>query len=386
MKTLKKLAPLFVSLWYWAIRVLGRQKSEEVEIVSRKPIKRRRSDLEEESTLWHFRSSILDRLDEYFVCIRRLRRHDSDSYDLFSRTGFSISADMFFRGDHEQNRAAFRNATNRWSFGGFFFPRTEEIQTAGIVPSFIYFRKLNRPSIAERFNGDVYSLTLIYDDRQLSEHWRSKFSYPVTCHIGVDAEGNTRLLRERVQTVSEIKTHRKHGRSDKLRLRMYSWQYPSWLFYAGIDHDKSPETFATDILVMALVTHVRSMEKIIVRVKRDGLVAAFGIELSRAKYFFADRDMSALAADGKRKRIFHSVIAHARTLSTGAVTSVRFHYRGLRHFDWNGYGIRIVFPENNRLVAYPTPARYEEDIKVAQIPEWCTSKGAGKIIAEALEV
>lgn len=383
MRALKKLSLLFAAVWYWMLRAVARQNVEPEPPsvpVPKKPV----PPAKLEDPLWHFKSSILDRLDEYFVCIKRLQRYDPDSYDLFSRTGFSVSSNVFFNGGHTANRARLKDDANRWSFGGFFFPKTEAVYE--FLPSFVYFRKLTRPSCAERFKGDVYSLTVLYDNRNIDQHWRSSFSFPVTCHIGVDAEGNTRLLRERVQSSSWIQPHRKHGRKgDSFRLKMYSWQYPSWLFYAGIEHGESPEVFATNLLVMALVTHVRTLEKIIVRAKRDGLVAAFGIELARAKYFFADRDTSALAADGKRKRIFHSVTAHPRTLSTGRVTSVRFHYRGLRRFDWQGYGISIVFPKNSSLVAFPGPARNEEDIKTPENPKWLASKEVGKIMSEALE-
>lgn len=389
MKRLKRLIPLIVSAYYRIVKSLLGQPSEHKIVGSLKESpKRRRSDtepLQVLSPLWNFRSSILDRLDEYFVCLRRLRRYDPDSYDLFSRTGFTISADTFFNGSHPENRAKICDSANRWSFGGFLFPANKESSTPGkMLPSFVYFRKLNRPSVAERFKGDVYSLTLLYDDRDFSQHWRSRFSVPAVCHIGIDALGSMRLLRERTPTTSWIQPNRKRGRRPEgFKLRQHSWQYPAWLFHIASARGEPAETFAINLLVMALVTHTESLQKIIVRVNRDGLVGAFGIELPRAKYFFKDRDATALARDGKRKRIFHSVVRHDRKVKRG-ITSVRFHYRGLRHFGWNSYGINIVFPENNRIVAFPVPMSNAEDINPAHQDKWLSSKEAGKMVSEAL--
>ena len=58
---------------------------------SAKPV--RKEINEHGETAWHFKSAILDRLDEYFVCFRRLKRHDRDAYDLFARMGLAIPAD-----------------------------------------------------------------------------------------------------------------------------------------------------------------------------------------------------------------------------------------------------------------------------------------------------
>ena len=46
--------------------------------------------------IWNFRHGLLERLDEYFVCVaRRLRQHDPGAYELFRRVGFTVSADGF---------------------------------------------------------------------------------------------------------------------------------------------------------------------------------------------------------------------------------------------------------------------------------------------------
>src|SRR4249920_1100375 len=43
---------------------------------------------ERATPVWHLKTTILDRLTEYFVCIRQLRRSDPDAYGYFARVGF----------------------------------------------------------------------------------------------------------------------------------------------------------------------------------------------------------------------------------------------------------------------------------------------------------
>jgi hypothetical protein len=128
-------------------------------------------------------------------------------------------------------------------------------------------------------------------------------------------------------------------------LRQREWRLPQWVLEVADLKKKTPDEWAGGLLRMALATYVEATERIIIRVKKQTDVAAFGIELKRASYFFRDREARALAADGKRKRIFHSVIRHSRRISETHWTDVRAHFRGLRDFDWNGYAVHIVFPD-----------------------------------------
>jgi len=79
--------------------------------------------------------------------------------------------------------------------------------------------------------------------------------------------------------------------------------------------------------------------------RRDNRSAvSWSVPESRAKTFFRDREIE-VANDGRRRRIFHCVTEHERTLPSGRVTKVAAHYRGARHFIWKGERIRIDPPE-----------------------------------------
>lgn len=57
--------------------------------------------------------------------------------------------------------------------------------------------------------------------------------------------------------------------------------------------------------------------------------------------FFRDRDRTAIARDGKRKRIVHHVQEHVR--SNGQ--TVKAHLRGIRQFRWHDYNVAVTVPE-----------------------------------------
>ena len=331
--------------------------------------------------VWHFKASILDRLDEFFSCVKRVRRHDPYSYKLLSKTGLAIPADAYFNPDHPDTRAAVRNS--QYSFGGMLMTAVEE-DDRRIHASFMYFHKLTRPSRVEGFRGAVYALTVVYDNRASLRHWRSDWTLPLTCYIGVTPDGEMRLLKQPVEMTSQIRSKSgKHCKRREFTLRSHHWQYPLWVQESASDRETTPNDWATGLLAMALVTYAATISKIVIRVKREGCVAAFGIDVKRGKYFFADRDVE-LARDGRKKRIFHSVVAHDRQIGQNRVTRVRDHYRGLRDFMWNAYEVHIVWPKFSNLLKFDKPARYLDDLPASQRDKYVVEEEAGRILAETL--
>jgi hypothetical protein len=148
--------------------------------------------------------------------------------------------------------------------------------------------------------------------------------------------------------------------------------------------DRTPEDRLTGALAIALLTYHDATDRIIIRVRKDGDVAAFGIELPRARTFFADRSVTALARDGRRKRIFHSVSAHTRQLAGDRTVDVREHYRGLRTFDWKGYAVHIVLPSNGFVMKFDGASRYFEDVSETRRPHYVGNAETGAKIAAVL--
>lgn len=300
------------------------------------------------SIRWHLKSAILDRLDEYFACIRRVRRHDPASYQLFSRVGMAISESAYANGDRE-----IPLSLPRLSFGGMLMPHSDPDQ---IAPSFIYFRKLKSVPRVETCSGDCYEVTVFYDDRGgKSDRWRSLSAHPATFYVSASSDGSVKLLRTLV-TMREAIQCNTTSRRHKFELTRRKWQTPGWVEEIASSKSMTAEHWATWIFRMAFVTYCECIGGLVVRVKRGADIAAFGIDTSTAKSFFADRGMTALATDGRRKRIFHAVVGHQRVIGLERTIEIKSHYRGIRHFDWRGFSIRIVHPKNVSLLTFPTAA------------------------------
>lgn len=350
---------------------------------------------------WHFRGDILDYLDEYFSCFRKLRHLDSDSYALFKRVGLSMT-----RAFYSFSECDF-TGLKRIAIGGVACPFVSAQggrQSADrVTPSLWYFRKLVMGSEktpvrmlallrAQRTGGDIYEVTVVFDDRyRTNKGWRSDLSYPFSYYIHIKPDNTAELLKEPVLLTHKVQPglKRRNGhKRDTFSLKEWRWQIPSFLQNWAKDSEGGqalngdPSLFAIGHLHMLLKTHARATSKIVVRVGYEKEHVNFGIELPRAKYFFADRDNDVLAADGKRKRIFHYVSEHSR-LVKGKLTSVREHYRGLRSFVWNGYDINIVLPTNRFIFDFDVPGQLcvEDSLE----DEMLDGKATGKRLAEYLE-
>lgn len=338
---------------------------------------------EDESTRWHLRGQILERLDEYFDCMRRLRRHDRTSYDLFAKTGFAIPSDLYRQGI----------GAERPAFGGFLM--SSDGQSKRILPSFVYFQKMKTTLGVQPAppGWDVYRITALYDSR-VPLRGRVRACAPLVAHLAVSRDGEMRLLKEQTTEYHDVQTTRRNGiKRGRLRMSARRWSYPAMLFDAcadvADDHEatmrQTPESFASFLLTLAMGTYSDSTGKIVVRATNGDVTAAFGITIDRAKYFFADREMDAIAADGRRKRIFHAVTRHTRKIAGDRVTEVRAHYRGIRSFEWNSHAITIVLPSNSDVMRAEMPGAVDLDaVDEGERSTYVSMAHAGARFAEVL--
>src|SRR5262249_46502900 len=146
----------------------------------------------------------------------------------------------------------------------------------------------------------------------------------VECYIGIHSDGSLEVLKELVKTRTPVFSRQKRRR-ELVHLEHREWRFPLWMWDLCDDTTESCR-LAREMFAMAMLTHHATLDYIAVRPQQGGWVAACGIDLPQAKRFFADRQIE-LAADGKRKRIFHAVASHDRRLEHGT-TRVRAHYRG----------------------------------------------------------
>lgn len=334
---------------------------------------------EAEGVRWHFRGAILDRLDDYFSCARRLKKHDRDAYDLFSRVGLGVTTHIY-----KMSRIT---GTDRIMHGGVAF--SGNVDDKNIYPSFTYFRKFAAPPFGVEFSGGgaIYKVTCVYDER--GRH--KKLVVPMDFWVSVDGDGRPHLLREYSRSTQQIMPKKKrasfgghvHVLKQPFVVYRNEWKLPSWLNLV-----KGPETKeekAAEIFSQAYESYRESAADILISVKTADCAATFGIGIKRAPYFFADRE-GELTPSGSKKKIFHGVREHERQVSPDKKVTVKAHYRGMRHFDWNGYSIAISFPGvNEAMLLKSGPGGYDEDtILPDELSGFADSSRVGEIIAARL--
>lgn len=329
-----------------------------------------------DSPRWHFRRDILEKLDVYFDCMRRMRLYDPDSYALLSQTGLAIPADCYWN-PHFDNALQKIVGGARPGFGGVLVGRGTDLTY--IYPSFLYFQKLKHPSGVQQAHGDIYVLTVLFDSGLTG---RANLVAPCKCHVAIKPDGAVALLKESVIVRNHL--YRRAGRrKERVELKGIQWRYPEWCVEVAHAHNTDTSVWAAEMLLMALGTYEDASARTVIRVKQRGTTAAFGVDLSRCPRFFADRDATALARDGRRKRIFHAVVRHTRRITDHSV-EVKAHYRGLRHFDWKTYRVGIVLPAYD-LRKVTVASKYVADIAPRESRSFIGMQETGEKLAAVLD-
>jgi hypothetical protein len=120
-----------------------------------------------------------------------------------------------------------------------------------------------------------------------------------------------------------------------------NWEYP--IIYEHQENQKN-QTGIRQALEQSFCSKFNEVMRrelaVNIIVKKNNLRATFTVPHNRWKYFFKER-IDVITSSGRKRPIFHAVVAHIRQTKTKA-TPVRTHYRGSRDFLWGGYNIKIV--------------------------------------------
>lgn len=344
---------------------------------------------------WYFKRDILDRLEDYFETIRAMRRWDRSSYKLYSRIGAIIT-------NGKSDLKVLPRCDSRVGFGAVFAPIRSRDEFG---PWFCYFKKYETPpSNVQPGTGTVYSYIGIYLDRDERlpdgvEDWSKKDiervrkvlrrGYPSEIWLDVWPDGSVHLLRclhiERQRIRATTKIGKRRGGCSITHAR---WHFPEWLEYIGKNNPKyTLEQIAVSHFCLAYERYRNASQDVRVSVSRGPIVAAFAVDLLRMPYFFADRDATILARDGKKKRIFHIVRTHERNLKNGASTFVKSHFRGLRKFIWNNYRVVVSMPGKHHpdLLEWTAGAHDFDAMDSPLDKKMIGMKKLGKTLADSLE-
>ena len=309
--------------------------------------------LEEAFGEFNFRDTILQQLDRYFFYLKRMKKHDRDSYCLYSKIGATLlpylATGSFNR--HTQTPDPLRPNpplptwfhVTRPGFGCFAYgadPVTEEFEQTQHetgktmwVPKFMYFVKYQMPpsTIQPMSGGDIYKMTIWWD--RPSRKFRN--GLPQDLPIFISKDGKTVVALKTLET--RFRTARgRHGKNFQIPAR--GWGLPKeFEDWARNSHDDDIQHFLVGLFLDTIIQVENSRIAMVrIAVTKDGMTAVFAVNIRRTAYFFQDRDIQ-VTNGGTRKPVFHVVRPHVR--SDGV--AVKMHFRGARDFTWAGYNVHI---------------------------------------------
>lgn len=330
-----------------------------------------------ESEIWgefNFRDTILDQLERYFFYLKRMRQNDKEAYHEYRQIGATLmpyAALAWDRLDHQflgklperdeepdlhkpELPPAFRR--NLPGFGCYAYgtdPHTEESEReckmsgdlVRWVPKFLYFVKYQLPPIEiQPMSGvTIYKVTVWWDRPFGSRKaTRSKGGVPQCFGIAVFPDGGLKALKILIPKDIVIRGKRRDANGYRTtHVRRSEWVIPKYLH---LHEGETPALKLEQLFARTAHWHEHTALSVFrVAVSKGKETATFGVNPSRAPYFFADRETT-IDTTGRKQRIFHIVRPHERQLPNGKTLSVKLHFRGLRRFKWAGYDVSITVP------------------------------------------
>ena len=272
---------------------------------------------------------ILDRLDDYFHWMRKLRFAAPDFYDLYSRIGGVVLPENALL---LINKPRISGGPADWpAFMASSFPEHEEgDEQERIYAKLVCFRKIKSGAYVQGGSLTAYEGLLLYTTR------KEKLRYPMTFYVGVGDDGSVVPLRMPVTVKQHVRGRRGGSTINHRRV-----QYPSGLMSVAKERGMTAKEWASQTFYATLSAAIDAEKGGQVMAEKMGVTARFSVPLDRLPYFFRDREYR---SGSRRAKIFHYVGEHERRIAKG-VTTVRAHYRGARRFVWNGYSIAITVPD-----------------------------------------
>lgn len=318
-----------------ALRALYRQERAEEISITEGPPPIPATPEELPAYPWRFKRDILDQLERYADCARRLRAFDPQVYVTCTRLGAALS-------EHNAAAPAHMLTGARVAFGAVAFMGSRADWGDRTLWRFAYFEKLQYAIGVQHCIGDIYRVVLVFDE----DGSDGRFTVPVSYYVGVSAEGDVRVLKERATRIMSIRVRNPASRrrhSDAFYVPQIGWDYPNNLkMILRSSVDKKPaQDFGAFAFAWSYQMYLANTSDVRIAATKNAVTCAFSVDLKRLPYFFKDRDFVP-NEQGSRRRIFHAVREHDRVLADGRMIGVKFHYRGSRDFSWNGHDIKIT--------------------------------------------
>jgi hypothetical protein len=220
-------------------------------------------------------------------------------------------------------------------------PETHNDDDTRYYPEFVYIQRMKGvPYNVELTTGIVCQVSVgirvAWSAKEQRVHGASR-TYWCSGYASVDrATGVITMLQYRHPEWHEIR----HRRGAPSHIRRESFDHGS------IIYEKHTPQEVAEFVGWAIDAHQRIGISWTVGVRKSGARATFLVGPNRTKYYFKDRDRTALCPDGSRRRIVHYVKEHQR-IRDGKTSTVHEHIRGASRFTWNGFECAVTAPKFN---------------------------------------
>lgn len=346
----------------------------------------RRDMAKGETGEFYFRETILEQLDRYQKVMRRLKSRDRDAYRMAVETGARIiprstlsswqatEVSPWFA-DKLPSFGAICTGANS-SFDGVRERKGSDELSIHYACFSKYERKRAPAAFQVPLGGVPYLLRVWFDN--LADNAATNKDVYAEVPVAVMPGGEVRALR--VRSVSYVSVRARQGkyRGQTFTIPQRRLDFTETCHRWAAYHHEATDRYVAQIFCGIAQLHElahSAMTK--VRCTRNGVTAAFGVQIERTPYFFRDREATTLV-NGKRKKIFHIARSHTRTLNNGRIVGVRTHFRGEREFDWNGYRVQISVPGWHHLDV--------AEINIGAVDEFAVATDDAKELVDAADV
>lgn len=332
---------------------------------SKRDRKQRAKVYDDTSQAHYYMGDLLEQLDHYFSDFEYLRRGNPDAAEVFEKYGVAVcSHDRLMETELDSSFLKQMPAQ-----GCFYYGRNDSDDSVGI--RFVYFQKHKRPINVQHTNHTVYEVGGVWGFEE-----RHCFQF----YISVDETGAIRVLKQVKPTYHSVgKGGKKNGGYTRGHIFRMEWSYPSFLREWVMDcnarnkENKTIDQFAAFIFSIMANAVQNSQFDMNVRVKKNGRVATFAINMLRTPYFFSEREKTK-NENGSTVRILHIVRPHMRNGK-----AIKAHWRGERRFVWNGYEVSIGMPGKHFAALSDFTAAAWEQVDIGDRPSIDLAEAAKRI-------
>lgn len=237
-------------------------------------------------------------------------------------------------------------------------PTVDRIKTDNIIVSGVLGMKVNRPPLwAVPIRGGeyvYYQIVLIFSEAG-KEGKRNSFSFVAGINKATRTIGFCKTISRVTRNVGGFRG-----------LSYTSTQAGKCAVLCMADMDDKGYEFIESIKALighSIIWWMGREDRWSVAVTKGRRRVTFSVDPSETKTFFKDRQKTAIARDGKAKRIIHLVGSHTRKTKRGQ-TAVKQHIRGIRSFAWRGYQCDVTAPRFNGYLASSFDIEAEADVDV----------------------